>query len=239
VHYLQNHDQVANSIDGKRIHELTAPGLHRALTAVLLLGPQTPMLFQGQELGVHSPFLYFADHRAPLATLVREGRRKFLSQFPGLATPGGAARLQDPADRAAFESCKLDPRAANAEMLALHRDLLRLRRDDPLFAAQGRTPVDGAVLSDRAFALRWFDAHGDRLLIVNLGPRQRLDAASEPLLAPTARGRWQTLWSSEDPRYGGAGTPDVEDGEGVWTLLADAAVVLAPAEDEERGDGAG
>jgi len=239
VHYLQNHDQVANSIDGKRIHQLTAPGLHRALTAVLLLGPQTPMLFQGQELGVQSPFLYFADHRAPLATLVREGRRKFLSQFPGLATHAGAARLQDPADRAAFESCKLDPRAASAEALALHRDLLRLRRDDPVFAAQGRTALDGAVLSDRAFALRWFDARGDRLLIVNLGPRQRLDASSEPLLAPAARGPWQTLWSSEDPRYGGSGTPDVEDPEGIWTLLAHAAVVLAPAQDEETADGAG
>src|SRR6267143_2015843 len=63
----------------------SAHGLHRALTAVLLLGPQTPMLFQGQELGAQSPFLYFADHPAPLAALVRQGRRKFLSQFPGLA----------------------------------------------------------------------------------------------------------------------------------------------------------
>ena len=239
VHYLQNHDQVANSIDGKRIHQLTAPGLHRALTAVLLLGPQTPMLFQGQELGAQSPFLYFADHPAPLAALVRQGRRKFLSQFPGLATPSGAARLQDPGDRAAFESCKLDPRAGSAETLALHGDLLRLRRDDPVFAAQGRTDVDGAVLSDRAFALRWFDAHGDRLLIVNLGLRHRLDASSEPLLAPAVGGAWQTLWSSEDPRYGGSGTPDVEDREGIWTLLAHAAVVLAPAVAEGTGDGAG
>jgi maltooligosyltrehalose trehalohydrolase len=238
VHYLQNHDQVANSIDGKRIQQLTAPGLHRALTAALLLGPQTPMLFQGQELGVPSPFLYFADHRPPLSALVREGRQKFLSQFPGLSTPGGAARLEDPADRAAFERCKLDPRTASAETQALHRDLLALRRDDPVFAGQGRSGIDGAVLSDRAFAVRWFDVRGDRLLIVNLGPRQRLDAAPEPLLAPAAGRHWRTLWSSEDPRYGGAGTPDLEDGEGVWTLLAHAAVALAPAPERGEGDGA-
>jgi maltooligosyltrehalose trehalohydrolase len=237
VHYLQNHDQVANSIDGKRIQQLTAPGLHRALTAVLLLGPQTPLLFQGEELGVQSPFLYFADHPAPLSALVREGRRKFLSQFPGLATPRGAARLQDPADRAAFESSKLDPRTGSAETLALHRDLLRLRRDDPVFAAQGRSGIDGAVLSDRAFAVRWFDARGDRLLIVNLGLRQRLDAAPEPLLAPPAGTAWQTLWSSEEPRYGGSGTPDLVDGEGVWTLLPHAAVALAPAPAPGTGDG--
>jgi maltooligosyltrehalose trehalohydrolase len=237
VHYLQNHDQVANSIDGKRIHQLTAPGLHRALTAVLLLGPQTPLLFQGQELGVQSPFLYFADHPRPLSAQIREGRRKFLSQFPGVATPRGAARLQDPADRAAFESCKLDPQAGSAEVQALHRDLLRLRRDDPVFAAQGRSGIDGAVLSDRAFAIRWFDARGDRLLIVNLGHRQRLDAAPEPLLAPPAGAAWRTLWSSEEPRYGGSGTPDLEDGEGVWTLLAHAAVALAPAPEIGEGDG--
>src|SRR6185436_16795891 len=49
VHFLQNHDQVANSGFGLRAHLLTSPGQLRAMTALLLLMPQTPMLFQGQE----------------------------------------------------------------------------------------------------------------------------------------------------------------------------------------------
>src|SRR5207237_4505733 len=71
--YLQNHDQVANSAFGERLHQLTSPGNYRALTALLLLQPQTPMLFQGQEFGASTPFLYFADHEPELARKVAEG----------------------------------------------------------------------------------------------------------------------------------------------------------------------
>src|SRR4051812_43469071 len=62
VNFIQNHDQVANSLGGARIQRLTSPGRYRALTALLLLSPGTPMLLQGQEFGASSPFLYFADH---------------------------------------------------------------------------------------------------------------------------------------------------------------------------------
>ena len=65
---------------------LTAPGCWRALTALLLLGPATPMLFQGQEFAASSPFLYFADHHGALADQVRKGRAEFLAQFPSIAT---------------------------------------------------------------------------------------------------------------------------------------------------------
>ena len=61
INFLQNHDQLANSARGLRIHELTSPGRYRAMTALLLLAPQTPLLFQGQEFAASSPFLYFND----------------------------------------------------------------------------------------------------------------------------------------------------------------------------------
>jgi signal transduction histidine kinase len=88
VNFIQNHDQVANSARGERAHVLTSPGRYRAMTALLLLAPQTPMLFQGQEFAASAPFLYFADHEPELAELVRSGRRKFLAQFPSLAALG-------------------------------------------------------------------------------------------------------------------------------------------------------
>lgn len=61
VNFLQNHDQVANSLGGHRIHTLAGAGAVRAMTSLLLLGPWTPMLFQGEEFAASSPFLYFAD----------------------------------------------------------------------------------------------------------------------------------------------------------------------------------
>src|SRR5215467_6267124 len=70
VNYIHNHDQIANSIDGARLHQVSAFGQYKAITALLLLGPGTPMLFQGQEYGASTPFLYFADHYPELAARV-------------------------------------------------------------------------------------------------------------------------------------------------------------------------
>jgi maltooligosyltrehalose trehalohydrolase len=90
VNYLENHDQVANSATGARLHQLSSPGRHRAMTAFLLLGPWTPMLFQGQEFNASTPFLFFADHDPELAEAVKRGRAEFMSQFPSLTSSGGA-----------------------------------------------------------------------------------------------------------------------------------------------------
>jgi len=228
ITYIQNHDQVANSGWGLRLHQLTSPGRCRAITALLLLARATPMLFQGEEFASSSPFLFFADHRPELAKAVRKGRAEFLTQFRTLATPEMQRLVPDPADRATFERCKLDlnEREAHSEAYALHCDLLRLRREDSVFRKQGS--FDGAVLGSEAFLLRFFDAeNADRLLLVNLGLDLHLGIAPEPLLAPPERKRWDILWSSESPKYGGAGTAALETEDG-WRIPGHAAVVLIP-----------
>ncbi len=229
VTFLQNHDQVANSATGERVHALTSPGRWRAMTALLLLGPGTPMLFQGQEFAASAPFLFFADHNSRLAAQVRQGRAEFLAQFPVLDTPEARARLADPSDAATFARCKLDPaeRERHAAAVALHRDLLALRCGDPAFAQTLPPALDGAVLGQEAFVLRFFAAAGDRLLVVNLGRDLALSRMPEPLLAPPENCRWDVLWSSDDVRYGGAGTARWP-AEGGWTLPGHAALVLAP-----------
>lgn len=251
VAYLQNHDQVANSARGERLHRLASPGCWRAMTALLLLGPATPLLFQGQELCASAPFVFFADHHPELASAVRRGRREFLAQFPSLADPAVQAAIPDPGSPATFELCKLDPgerrRPGHAAALALHRDLLRLRREDPAFRRQAAAGIDGAVLGPAALVLRWFapaggsaaaaGVSGDRLLLVNLGPDLELTPAPEPLLAPPAGARWRVLWSSEDPRYGGSGAPPPEDSGGGWRVPGQAAVALAPAPREAEAAG--
>ena len=241
VNFIENHDQVANSARGTRAHTLTSPARLRALTALLLLAPGTPMLFMGQEFASSAPFFYFADHEPGLAEKVRRGRAEFLAQFRSVATRETRAHLVDPGDPLTFERCKLDlsERESHREVYALHRDLLRLRREDAVFSAQEPRGVDGAVLSPDAFVLRFFgreETEGDdRLLVVNLGADLGLNPAPEPLLAPPAGKVWAPLWSSEDYRYGGTGTPPLETKNG-WCIPGRAAVALRPADAGEVGD---
>ena len=103
VNYLENHDQVANTARGERVRTLTSPGRWRAMTAFLLLAPGTPMLFQGQEFGATTPFLYFADADKERAKLLVEGRAKFLGQFPSLALPEMQKLFAEPAQRDTFQ----------------------------------------------------------------------------------------------------------------------------------------
>ena len=88
-------------------------------------------------------------------------------------------------------------------------------------------------MSRDAFALRYFgDNEDDRLLLINFGIDLPLSPIPEPLLAPPKGTQWKILWSSEDPRYGGGGTPPLATDE-YWRCLGHAAVVLIPAKEEE------
>src|SRR5262249_46630076 len=121
---------------------------------------------------------------------------------------------------------------------ALFRDLLRLRREDPVLASPDE--VDGALLGARAFVLRFFGRSGDdRLLVVNLGPDLDLVPAPEPLLAPTEGRTWALLWSIEASAYGGDGALHPET-DGGWRLAGESAVLLGPgsALPEDMGEDA-
>jgi maltooligosyltrehalose trehalohydrolase len=242
VTFLENHDQVANapSLRGERIHQRASPGMYRALTALWLLSPGTPMFFQGQEFGSSSPFLYFADHAGPLGAAVRRGRADFMRQFRSVASRRDALdALPDPAADGTFLRSILrdDERLDDGEVMRLHRDLLRVRRDDPIFGRPFvRNSMDGAVLARRTFILRWFaddpqellnaqSVSRDRLVVVNLDEDLHFNPAPEPLLAPPAGTAWAILWSSEDPAYGGTGTSPL-DGEDGWRIPGQATIVL-------------
>ncbi|MFZ2005318.1 MAG: malto-oligosyltrehalose trehalohydrolase [Stellaceae bacterium] len=229
VTYLQNHDQIAHSGAGLRGHLLTSPGCWRAMTAHLLLSPSIPLLFQGQEFMASAPFLYFADHPGELGQMVKKGRAEFLAQFASLASPEMQARLDDPGDPQTFRRCVLDQseRERNRDAVALHRDLLALRRE---IFGEGAPRIDGAALGDEAWVLRYFGgASDDRVLIANLGGDLKFDTVTEPLLAPIEGRGWRVRWSSEHPAYGGGGTPDpIVDG--AWRFPGRTAIVLAPGD---------
>ena len=239
VTFMQNHDQVANSARGQRAHMLAGPGLHKAMTALILLMPGTPMLFQGEEFASSSPFLYFADHKPDIAVLVKEGRRKFLGQFRSLAQQSMWSCFADPADPETFHRSKLNhaekDREFHQDTLRLVGDVLRLRREDEVIRLQGGEGIDGAVLSADALVLRYFgEGDNDRLVITNFGRDLHLNPAPQPLLAPPAGKEWEVIWSSEGPRYGGCGVPPADTVEN-WIISGQSTIVLKPQERKRTG----
>jgi maltooligosyltrehalose trehalohydrolase len=229
--FIENHDQIANTGPGERPRSKTSPGRYRAMTALLLLGPWTPLLFQGQEFGASSPFVFFADvGDAAIRDGTRRGRAELLAPFLSLTEEETLRSLPSPDDPQAFSRCKLDfsEREKNRRLYDLHIDLLRLRREDSRFQQQGSQEIDGAVLGPATFVLRYFSAaNDDRLLLVNLGGSQVLQPPSEPLLTPPNNNSWETLWSSDATRYGGTSAATSATPK-QWIVPAESAVVLRP-----------
>jgi maltooligosyltrehalose trehalohydrolase len=229
VCFIENHDQIANTGPGERVRFQTSPARYRAITALLLLGPWTPLLFQGEEFGASSPFMFFADiGDASVRDAIRKGRAEWLAPFLSLTEEEALTTLPAPDDPEVFARCKLDfsEREKNRQLYDLHIDLLKLRGEDSRFRQQTSCSIDGAVLGTASFLLRYFSKEDDdRLLLVNLGERQVLHPASEPLLAPPLGFTWETLWTSESPRYGGSGSAPVATTE-QWFLPAESTAAL-------------
>ena len=229
VCFIENHDQIANTGPGQRVRFQTSPARYRAMTALLLLGPWTALLFQGEEFGASSPFMFFADvGDASVRDAIRKGRAEWLAPFLSLSEEEARKTLPAPDDPEVFARCKLDfsEREKNRQLYDLHIDLLKLRREDSRFRQQISGHIDGAVLGTTSFVLRYFSKEDDdRLLLVNFGERQVLHPASEPLLAPPTGYRWETLWTSASPRYGGPGTA-IAVTKDQWSLPAEATVAL-------------
>jgi maltooligosyltrehalose trehalohydrolase len=195
------------------------------------------MLFQGQEFGSSRPFSYFADQDDELAQSVEEGRLEFLAQFPPMATPEMRRLVPTPALSDTFEHCKLDDaeRVAHGPLLRLHRDLLRLRREDEVVSesGSGRVRIESSTPADGVVLIRLMAEAAERLLIVNLGA-DHLSPMNDPLLAPPSTGRWIELWSSEHPCYGGGGVNRVVR-RGRWLLPGHAATLLGTGERASTG----
>ncbi len=119
VAYAQNHDQVGNRALGDRL----PPAKRRVAAAVVLFGPLTPLVFQGEEFGEEAPFQFFTDHIDPaIADATRVGRRREFARFAGFS-----GEVPDPQAPETFERSRLSPR----EPEELYRRLLRLRRELP------------------------------------------------------------------------------------------------------------
>ncbi|MBV8673459.1 MAG: malto-oligosyltrehalose trehalohydrolase [Acidobacteriaceae bacterium] len=235
ITFLENHDQIANLGRSLHMRLLSSPGRYRAMTALWLLSPGTPLFFQGQEYGAETPFHYFANHTGDLANSVTRGRREFMLQFADQDTPEMRACSPNPEASETYLQSRLDPdeQQKHPEIVRLHTDLLALRREDPVLSRRIGHFLDGAVLSDSCFVLRYVTSVGhDRLLVVNFGVSLDLPHIPEPLLAPPAGSAWQLRWSSEWPEYGGCGSY-LPNRFGPWRIMGECAQLLTPAETPE------
>jgi maltooligosyltrehalose trehalohydrolase len=183
VSFLQNHDQVGNRAMGERLTMLTSPEKLRAATALLLLSPQIPLLFVGDETGSRSPFLFFTDFHDELADAVREGRRKEFTKFPAFADPEQREKIPDPNAVKTFDASQPEPGPDADAWLALYRELLTIRRERIVPHLAGAMAAGAEAVGDKAVVARWTLGNGTTLTIaINLG--EELVAIEAPGDAP-------------------------------------------------------
>ena len=170
VSFLQNHDQIGNRALGERLTLLADARKLRAATALLLLSPQIPLLFMGDETGSRSPFLFFTDFHDELADAVREGRRREFAGFAAFADPAARERIPDPNARATFDRSRPEPGPDADGWRSLYRQLLGLRHERVVPRLKGARSQGAEVLGDAAVVARWRMGDGALLTIaINLG----------------------------------------------------------------------
>jgi maltooligosyltrehalose trehalohydrolase len=180
----QNHDQIGNRAQGERLSMMLGVAELKAIAALTVLSPFVPLLFQGEEWGASTPFLYFTDHEdAELGRLVAEGRSQEFSDFHW------AGAVPNPQEPGTFTRSKLDwselPRPPHAEIFEWYRQLISLRREK-------RGGAKAAVKFDAEAGWLTF-AHGGVLCVFNFS------AAAQRV--PVPRGEWEPAPAGEIPGH--------------------------------------
>jgi maltooligosyltrehalose trehalohydrolase len=228
---LQNHDQVGNRAFGERLNRQIDPALFRALSALLLFAPETPLLFMGQEWAAATPFLYFTDHHAELGALVTKGRRAEFARFSAFADPVVRERIPDPQADTTFLASRLDwnerltPDHAATERL--YTALIAYRKRFFTHRCDSRTLFDATALDDESLALLRSDAGGvTHLLIVRLRGGGDVDARTWRAIAPAPA--WHVELTTETAEFtADPHPPIIESGVGpILRFARPAAVIL-------------
>ncbi|HTU52230.1 MAG TPA: malto-oligosyltrehalose trehalohydrolase [Acidobacteriaceae bacterium] len=171
VFCIQNHDQIGNRAFGERLSTQITYAAWCAASALLLLSPEVPLLFMGQEWAAPEPFLYFTDHNEELGRRVTEGRRKEFSHFSAFADIGNHETIPDPQSVGTFLRSKLDwavrRNGEHAKCLHWYQTLLHIRKQ-LLKRAMFQT---ARALNKQTIEVNWNSASGDFRAVVALeGP---------------------------------------------------------------------
>lgn len=171
VLFLQNHDQIGNRAFGERLTTLCPPQALHAAQTLVLLAPQIPLLFMGEEWDSRQPFLFFTGHHEALAAQVREGRRREFSRFTAFADPERVAAIPDPNDPQTFTASIPDFSTASTPQGMARRGeiatLLKLRRTQIVPALAGSCSLGAQLLSAAALCARWRLGDGRELVLAS------------------------------------------------------------------------
>jgi len=190
VLFLQNHDQIGNRAFGERLTTLADPAALEAAIALLLLCPQIPLLFMGEESASRTPFLFFTDHNSDLAKAVREGRRAEFAAFPEFSDPARRSLIPDPNDPDTFAASVPQPDPdRGAFYRTLYRHLLALRRQHVVPRLKHAKAAGATAIGPKAVDARWVMGDGALLTVA-----VNLDGATVPFTAPGGT----TIFTSRD-----------------------------------------
>jgi maltooligosyltrehalose trehalohydrolase len=198
VYCIQNHDQVGNRPFGDRLNASVGLDAYNAASALLLLSPYTPLLFQGQEWAASTPFLYFTDHNPELGRLVTEGRRAEFAHFEGFK----GEDVPDPQALDTFLSSKLswdEVRSdGHMEALELYRNLLTIRRRLLPPNTRRRRSFSASPVGKSALAMRYTSPQGRQppgvLVLVNLGGKLKLSLDEGEMTMPPPGQEWSVAF---------------------------------------------
>lgn len=206
----QNHDQVGNRRLGDRLSTVVPFEALKLAAGLVCLSPYLPLLFMGEEYGETAPFQYFVSHGDPaLIEAVRRGRREEFSRF------AWEGELPDPQDESTFVNSRVhwNVRKENGhkELLALYKELLRLRREDLVLGAMNKQDLEAVAFDiPKAVYLRRWAKEREVIALFHFGED------STTLLSRVPPGRWERILDSADKRWGGLGTaaPELLDSTG-------------------------
>jgi malto-oligosyltrehalose trehalohydrolase len=211
VNFLQNHDQIGNRAFGERLNAIVPGTALRAATTILLLAPQPPLLFMGEEFAAATPFLFFCDYTGDLAQAVRDGRRQEFERFPAFRDPALRERIPDPNDVTTFTRSRIDWNweTPQSQWFDYVNALLDLRRREIVPRLHGmRGHAGRAEVRDNVLHVTWRLGDGSELAVIarlerndakNVAvPSGRLLAASDDRVAALLKKgelpKWSAAW---------------------------------------------
>jgi maltooligosyltrehalose trehalohydrolase len=229
---LQHHDHVGNRALGERLHNHLDLAWYRVASAVLLLLPYTPLIFMGQEFVASTPFLFFTDHSPELGRRVAQGRRREFAQYTAFADPAATARIPDPQADETFRRSRLPldeiEQSPGKEIHRLYRELLWLRRTDPILRQQDRHCMQAHAVTPELLAITWQYPPAFRLLLANFGSPAAIRPAD--LVEAQETTAWLVILETSEPRFGAHdGKSQVQ--AGTIHLIARTAVFMAAGRD--------
>ena len=175
--------------------------------------PYTPLIFQGQEWAASTPFLYFTDHHAELGRLVTEGRRKEFQGFAAFADEESIKRIPDPQAESTFNASKLNwaerGEGQHANTLALYKEALRLRREEPSLRRRARDDWQAVALGGEAVAIVYTEPDAGEMCMVVFN----LTGGSTGEMGIDEGPEFRLVFSSNETRFGGSGVDGVQRGE--------------------------